>query len=39
LRVAEIPTVEGKRAGGVVKARSIPTGLSFLRILLSEIER
>ena len=37
LKVAEIPTVEGKRIGGVSTAKSIPTGLLFLRFLLKEI--
>jgi glycosyltransferase involved in cell wall biosynthesis len=39
LKVAEIPTVEGTRAGGKVKAKSIPTGISLVKSLLSEIWR
>ena len=37
LKVVEIPTVEGQRIGGVSTAKSIPTGLLFLRFLLKEI--
>ncbi len=39
LPVAEFPTVEGQRIGGESGARSIPTGLRFLRLLLSEERR
>ena len=37
LKVVEIPTVEGQRIGGVSTAKSIPTGLLFLKFLLKEI--
>ena len=37
LKVVEIPTVEGQRIGGVSTAKSVPTGLLFLRFLLKEI--
>ncbi|MBI4551545.1 MAG: glycosyltransferase family 2 protein [Candidatus Latescibacteria bacterium] len=37
LPVAEIPTREGPRIGGRSGARSIPTGLLFLRYLLREV--
>ena len=37
LKVVEIPTVEGQRIGGESTAKSIPTGLLFLRFLLKEI--
>lgn len=36
LRVVEFPTAEGQRIGGESGARSIPTGLRFLRLLLDE---
>lgn len=36
LRVAEFPTAEGQRIGGESGARSIPTGLRFLRLLRDE---
>ena len=39
LKIAEIPTIEGKRIGGESKAQSIPTGLFFVRFLLREILR
>jgi glycosyltransferase involved in cell wall biosynthesis len=38
LKVVEIPTIEGQRIGGVSTAKSIPTGLLFLRFLLKEIK-
>ncbi len=38
LKVVEIPTIEGMRVGGVSTAKSIPTGLLFLRFLLKEIK-
>ena len=37
LPVCEFPTIEGQRIGGESYAKSIPTGLRFLRLLLSEI--
>jgi len=37
MKMAEIPMAEGKRVGGEVKARTFATGLSFLRLLLSEL--
>lgn len=37
LKIAEIPTIEGERIGGKSTAKSIPTGLLFLRFLLREI--
>jgi len=36
LKVCQIPVVEGQRAGGEVKARSLSTGWSFLKVLLHE---
>jgi hypothetical protein len=38
LKVIEIPTIEGPRIGGVSTAKSIPTGLLFLKHLLIEIK-
>ena len=37
LKVAEIPTQEGNRIGGESKAKSIPTGLIFLKVLWREL--
>lgn len=37
LRIAEIPTREGQRIGGESTAKSIPTGILFLRFLINEI--
>ncbi len=37
LPTREFPTVEGQRIGGESYARSLPTGLRFLRLLLREI--
>jgi len=37
LKVREIPTHEGQRLGGRSTAESLPTGMRFLRRLLSEI--
>ena len=37
LRVAELPTIEGNRIGGQSTARSLPTGLRFLRFLWREL--
>ena len=36
LKVCQIPVVEGKRAGGEVKARSLSTGWSFLKVIMHE---
>lgn len=36
LKVVELPTKEGARIGGESKAKSVPTGLRFLRFLLRE---
>jgi len=36
-KIKEIPTYEGDRIGGQSTARTIPTGLYFIRLLLSEI--
>lgn len=37
LKTAEIPMTEGKRVGGEVKAKTFATGVSFFRLLLSEL--
>ena len=37
LRVVEIPTHEGDRIGGRSTAKSLPTGLVFLRFLIREL--
>jgi glycosyltransferase involved in cell wall biosynthesis len=37
LRVAELPTREGERLGGESTAKSLPTGIVFVRQLLEEI--
>lgn len=37
LKVAEIPTYEGDRIGGYVKAKSIPTGIRFVIFLFKEL--
>lgn len=37
LKVAEIPTYEGNRIGGKSKAKSLPTGIAFLKFLAGEI--
>jgi glycosyltransferase involved in cell wall biosynthesis len=37
LNIAELPTIEGHRIGGESTAKSIPTGLLFLRFLLREL--
>lgn len=39
LRVVEFPTVEGARIAGETKAKSIPTGLHFMRLYLDELRR
>lgn len=36
LKIAEMPTIEGDRIGGESKAKSIPTGLKFVRLYLKE---
>lgn len=35
-RMEEIPTIEGNRIGGVVKAKSIPVGIDMLKTLFRE---
>jgi glycosyltransferase involved in cell wall biosynthesis len=37
MRIAEFPTIEGERIGGESQAKSIPTGLRFLKLLMHEI--
>lgn len=37
LKIKEIPTVEGQRLGGESYAKSIPTGIKFLRSLFREL--
>ena len=37
MKTAEIPMTEGRRVGGKVKAKTFPTGLSFLRLIFSEL--
>jgi hypothetical protein len=37
LKIAEIPTVEGQRIGGESTAKSIPTGILFVKFLLREM--
>lgn len=37
LKVKEIPTYEGNRIGGESTARSIPTGILFLKLILIEL--
>ena len=37
MKLAEIPTCEGQRIGGESYAKSLPTGLLFLRFLLREL--
>jgi len=37
LSIAEFPTIEGQRIGGESYAKSIPTGLRFLKLLFKEI--
>ena len=37
LKVCQIPVIEGRRAGGEVKAGSLSTGWSFLKVILHEI--
>jgi len=37
LKIIEIPTYEGNRIGGKTKAKSIPTGITFVKMLIKEI--
>jgi glycosyltransferase involved in cell wall biosynthesis len=37
LNIVEFPTKEGKRIGGESYAKSLPTGIRFLRLLIEEI--
>lgn len=37
MRIVEIPTFEGQRIGGTTKGPSLPTGVAFVRFLMSEI--
>ncbi len=37
LKIAEFPTHEGARIGGESQAKSIPTGIKFIKLLLKEI--
>lgn len=37
MRIGEIPTIEGPRIGGEVKAESFPTGLGHIKVFLGEI--
>ncbi len=37
LKIAEMPTIEGDRIGGESKAKSIPTGIKFVRLYLKEL--
>lgn len=39
LKIGEIPVVEGQRVGGKVKAATLPTGWSFLGLILRELFR
>ncbi len=39
LQVAEIPTYEGERIGGESYAKSLPTGLKFIKLYLNELFR
>ncbi len=36
-KIKEIPTIEGERIGGKSKAKSIPTGLKILKVLINEL--
>jgi len=36
-KIKEIPTIEGERIGGKSKAKSIPTGLKILNVLIKEL--
>lgn len=37
-KIAEIPTIEGERIGGESTAKSMPTGLLFVRFLFKELK-
>ncbi|MFC1616523.1 glycosyltransferase family 2 protein [Patescibacteria group bacterium] len=37
LKVKEFPTYEGPRIGGEIKAKSIPTGIRFIKMYLKEL--
>jgi glycosyltransferase involved in cell wall biosynthesis len=37
LKIIEIPTIEGARIGGESKAKSIPTGIKFVKLYLKEL--
>lgn len=37
LNIAEFPTIEGHRLAGEIKAKSIPTGISFVKKFFSEL--
>jgi len=37
LRVLQIPVIEGKRAGGEVKAKTVSTGWSLLKVVMREL--
>ncbi len=37
LRVLQIPVIEGKRAGGEVKAKTVSTGWSLLKVIMREL--
>jgi len=37
LNIKEIPTAEGDRIGGESKAKSIPTGIKFVKLYLKEL--
>ena len=37
MKVAEIPTYEGDRIGGISKAKSIPVGIMFVKFLIKEL--
>ena len=39
MRIAEIATIEGQRAGGQSKALSLPVGIDFTKFLVSEVRR
>jgi glycosyltransferase involved in cell wall biosynthesis len=37
MKVVEFPTNEGPRIGGYIKAKSLPTGIDFVRLFLLEV--
>lgn len=37
MKIAEIPTIEGNRIGGISGSSAIPTGLKFVALLIKEI--